>query len=123
MRPIRRRRPASAWNVRVPAMPSAASRFFAWKRASAAAVAAVNRPSTAFGLRPNGIELELERRDVPADGSDGELALPEQGPSERPERRSRRRLDAPRDRDALLPLEARQARDRQWPLDAVDAAG
>ena len=33
------------------------SRFFAWKRASAVAVAAVNRPSTAFGSRPNGISL------------------------------------------------------------------
>ena len=29
----------------------------AWKRASAFAVSAVNRPSTAFGLRPNGTSL------------------------------------------------------------------
>ena len=63
---------------------------------------------------------ELERGDIPADGTDRELALPEQRPAERPECRARLALDTPGDRESLDPLQIGQPRRRQRPLDAVD---
>ena len=50
-------------------------------------------------------QLELERRDIPADGADRELALAEQGRPSGPSADRVVALDAPGDRDALLPLE------------------
>ena len=104
-------------------MPSAVRRFFAWNRASAAAVAAVNRPSTAFGSRPYGISLNSSEETSQPTAPTRELALPEQRASERPERRPRLRLDAPGDRDSLDALQVGQARRRERPLDAVDRRG
>jgi len=70
-----------------------------------------------------GKELELERRDIPADGADAELALAEQRPSERTERGSRRRPELPVRGEASLPLKRRQTGARHRPVDAVDRGG
>ena len=73
-----------------------------------------------LGIEAVGDQPELERGDVPADGADGELTLPEKRSAERPERRPRLRPEQPRGREALHPLQVCQAGGRERALDAVD---
>ena len=69
-------------------MPSAVRRFFAWNRASAAGGGGGEPAVDRLRIEAVRDQPELERGDIPADGSDAELALPEEGSSEGPERRT-----------------------------------
>ena len=65
-------------------------------------------------------EAELERRHVPADGADAELALTEQRASERSERRPGGPPEAPAGRQPGPLLKADKAGARQRAVDPVD---
>ena len=107
----------------MPAIPSACRPRFAWRRASAFAVSQVNHPSTIDCLRveTEQEELELERRDVPADGTHTELALAEERAPERAERRPGGLPQTPAGKQTSALLKAHKAGTSERAVDPVDS--
>ena len=116
------RPPASARNVRTPAIPSGASPRDRWNRRSAAAVAASKRPSIRLAGRPKLRNRNSSEVTSQPDVAPAEHALAEQGPPELAELAACRMTDLARRPDPVPLLEAHDPAARERPGDPVDLA-